>query len=87
MALPNRGGVPPRNNVGDMKSGFVLVEIGLIVQTSYLCFWDWIGFVHYGLIMYIVKRLSRQFAKPPSKSAVEVSILDISEYDELFGSF
>ena len=29
--------------------GFVLVEFGLSVQTSYLCFWDWIGFVHYGI--------------------------------------
>ena len=35
----------------DMKSEFVLVEIGLMLQTSYLCFWDEIGFVHYGLLI------------------------------------
>ena len=37
----------------DMKSGFVLVEIGLMLQTSYLYFWGWTWFVHYGLLLYI----------------------------------
>ena len=47
----------------DMKSGFVIVEIVLIWQTSYLCFWDWIWvctlrviYVHY--IRFILSRVT-----------------------------